>query len=83
MTPIEETIAGIVSTVAEVDRDEIQPGESLRDIGVDSLMGLEIAVHVERTFGIQFDDDELGKIETFDDLVALAAGRLAMEVETA
>lgn len=83
MTSIEETIAGIVATVAEADRAAVQPGQSLKDLGVDSLMGLEIAVHVERALGIQFDDDELGEIETFDDLVALAANRLAVEAETA
>ncbi len=83
MNSIEETIAGIVATVAEVDRAEVRPGESLKDIGVDSLMGLEIAVHVERALGIQFDDDELGEIETFEDLVDLAVARLAVEAETA
>jgi len=76
MNTLSEAIAAIVADIAEIDRSEIRVGESLKDLGVDSLMGLEIAVHVERTFDIRFDEDELGQIVTFDDLVTLTQGRL-------
>jgi acyl carrier protein len=76
MDPIADTIAGIVAEVAEVNRDDIVASGTLADVGVDSLMGIEIAVHVEQTFGVYFNEDELGEIRTFSDLVTLTRAKL-------
>lgn len=77
MDPIADDIAGIVAEVAEVDRDDIAAAATLADVGVDSLMGIEIAVHVEQRFSVYFSEDELGEVRTFNDLVALTRTKLA------
>lgn len=77
MDLIAEEIAGIVAEVAEVDRGDIAASATLADVGVDSLMGIEIAVHVEQKFDVHFNEDDLGEIETFNDLVSLTRAKLA------
>ena len=77
MDSIADDIAGIVAEVAEVDREDIAASATLADVGVDSLMGIEIAVHVEQKFNVHFNEDDLGGIQTFNDLVTRTRAKLA------
>ncbi len=75
----EQELAAIVAEVAEVEAGEIDPQAPLAEAGIDSLMAVEIAVDVERRYGIRFDEDELQRIGTFADLVALTRSKLPSE----
>ena len=57
----------------------IEPQAPLTEAGIDSLMAVEIAVDVERRYGIRFDERELQQIGTFADLVALTRSKLPSE----
>ena len=74
---IEDELRAIVAEVAEIDPDSIDPSGLLADAGVDSLMAMEIAVDVERHYGLSFTVEELKRITTFGSLVALTRARLA------
>jgi acyl carrier protein len=74
---IEDELRAIVAEVAEVDPDSIDASGTLADAGVDSLMSMEIAVDVERRYGLSFTVEELKTITTFGSLVALTRARLA------
>ena len=74
---IVDELRAIVAEVAEVDPATIELDGALADVGVDSLMAIEIAVDVERRYELTFDVDELRRITTFASLVELTAGRLA------
>jgi len=74
---IEEELRGIVAEIAEIDRDTITLEGTLADAGVDSLMAMEIAVDIERLYGLSFTVDELKEITTFASLVALTRAHLA------
>ncbi|HZG35866.1 MAG TPA: acyl carrier protein [Gaiellaceae bacterium] len=74
---IEDELRAIVAEVAEVDPDSIDASGTLADAGVDSLMSMEIAVDVERRYGLSFTIEELKTITTFGSLVALTRARLA------
>jgi len=74
---IEDELRAIVAEVAEIDRDSIDPSGLLADAGVDSLMAMEIAVDVERRYGLSFTVEELKRITTFGSLVELTRARLA------
>jgi acyl carrier protein len=50
------------------------------DLGLDSLAILEIAVDVENTFKIRATDEELQKIRSIDDSVALILRHTCAEV---
>jgi acyl carrier protein len=62
--------------VAEIDPGSVDRSGTLADAGVDSLMAMEIAVDVERRYGLSFTVEELKGITTFGSLVALTQARL-------
>lgn len=74
---IEDELRAIVAEVAEIDPETIGLEGTLADAGVDSLMAMEIAVDVERLYGLSFTVDELKRITTFASLVSLTQSRLA------
>jgi acyl carrier protein len=74
---IEDELRAIVAEVAEIDPGSVDLSGTLADAGVDSLMAMEIAVDVERRYGLSFTVEELKRITTFGSLVALTRARLA------
>lgn len=74
---IEDELRAIVAEVAEIDPGSIDSSGTLADAGVDSLMAMEIAVDVERRYGLSFTVEELKGITTFGSLVTLTRARLA------
>jgi acyl carrier protein len=74
---IEDEVRAIVAEVAEIDPGSVDLSGTLADAGVDSLMAMEIAVDVERAYGLSFTVEELKGITTFGSLVALTQARLA------
>ena len=76
---IDEELKAIVAEVAELDAESIDPSLPFTDAGIDSLMAMEIAVDVERRYGLRFDDDELKRVTSLADLVALTRSALARE----
>lgn len=82
MDLVEREIAAIVAEVAEIDPDQVVPDGTLGDIGVDSLMAVEIAVDVERRFGVQFHEVELKRVQSFRSLVALTRSKLPVGQES-
>lgn len=82
MDLVEREIAAIVAEVAEIDPDQVVPDGTLGDIGVDSLMAVEIAVDVERRFGVQFHEVELKRVQSFRSLVDLTRSKLPVGQES-
>ena len=74
---IEEEIAAIVGEVAEIDPASVVRGGTLAEGGVDSLMAVEIAVEVERRYGVRFTEDDLKQVTSFEGLVRLTKVTLA------
>ena len=74
---IEEDLRAIVAEVAELDPASIDPTVPFSEAGIDSLMAIEIAVDVERLYGLHFDEGELKTIVNFSSLVALTRKRRA------
>jgi acyl carrier protein len=48
----------------------------VEDLGLDSLDAVELAISVERKFDIEVPEDELTKLKTVADMVALVESRL-------
>jgi acyl carrier protein len=77
MNELEQEIAAMVAEIAEIGIDDVDPDATLSDIGVDSLMSVEIAVCVEQRYGVHFDDDDLNATRSFADIVRLTRGKLS------
>lgn len=50
---IEDELLRITSGVMRLDRAEMHPTQALRDMGMDSLMALEVSLEIETVFGLK------------------------------
>lgn len=74
-------VIDMVADVAECPMEIITPDSSLpNELGVDSLMGLEILVRVEREFGIKLGEEQILQMDTPAHIVSLIAGQTAVAV---
>jgi len=73
-----EQVIKMVAEVAECEPSEIAPNSSLPDeLGIDSLMGLEVLVMVERFFGIKLGEDQMHLMTTPESITDLVVGNQA------
>ncbi|MCG8554235.1 MAG: acyl carrier protein [Proteobacteria bacterium] len=72
---LREKLRAIVAEVSEVD--DVPDSKPFKDLGIDSMMAIEIVAEVERTFRIKIPEEELEQITNLDSVVALAEAKLA------
>ena len=72
---LREKLRAIVAEVSEVD--DVPDSKPFKDLGIDSMMAIEIVAEVERTFRIKIPEEELEQITDLDSVVALAEAKLA------
>jgi acyl carrier protein len=71
---LREDLRALVAEIAE--KDEIPDGATFKDLGIDSMMGVEIVAAVERQYQIKIDDDELAGFKDLDGAYALVVKKL-------
>ncbi len=77
MENVEKEIAEIVSRVIKVPVEKIDPNADLfKDLGVDSLLGVEIFASLDKKFGIDIPEKKLEKIRTLNDMIAVAKEKM-------
>ncbi len=64
----------ILEKLNEIVRKKVASGDinldsRLTDLGLDSLDKAEILIDIEETFGFEFSEEEMEKIQTVNDLV--------------
>lgn len=64
-----EEIRESIAKMAEVEPEEINPKDSLIDIGIDSFMALELVATLERKYKIQIPETLMPKFKTLEDTV--------------
>ena len=65
--PQDQVLAGITEIlggVAGISQADITPETSLADLGIDSLMMVEVVVAAEDRFGLLIDDDDWPRFKT-------------------
>ncbi len=67
-----------VAQILAVSADRIDPARSLHDLGLDSLMGVELALGLEKRFGIQVPAMMLNEGPTVERVTARIMERLAV-----
>jgi acyl carrier protein len=59
----------LVATVLDRDESEIRPDVNLiQELGVDSIMFLEVLVVLERTYGIKTSQEDLKRVTCLNDM---------------
>ena len=78
---LREELRALVAEIAE--KDEIPDGSTFKELGVDSMMGVEIVAAVERQYQIKIEDDELAGFKDLEGAYALVVKKLAGKTGTA
>ncbi len=69
---IQAEVKSLIAEIAELPEEEIE-GDALfgEDLGIDSLMGLEIIAAVEKKYRIEIPEENLRRVKTLNDTTAL------------
>ena len=60
---LKERLRAIVMEVAEID--EVPDDQPFKDLGIDSMMAIEIVAEVERTYKLSIPEEELQELTNF------------------
>ena len=71
---LREDLRALVAEIAE--KDEIPEGATFKDLGIDSMMGVEIVAAVERQYQIKIDDDEINDFKDLASAYAMVVRKL-------
>jgi len=72
---LREALRAVVAEVAELD-DEVPDDKPFKDLGIDSMMAIEIIAEVERTYKIKIPEQEVENVRDLNSVVALVASKL-------
>ena len=74
----EKLVAELHAVFSEITEiDEIPADKSLKDLGVDSMMALEIVTAIEKKYAIKIEESELNQVATLEKAAALVERKLA------
>jgi len=72
MDKLDTEIRGIVAEVLESEPDKINPdAKFVEDLGMDSMMALEVLAAIEKKYRIAIPEDHLPKFTTLSETVFL------------
>ncbi len=72
MGEISREIKTLVSKVCKIPEDKINENANLfSDLGIDSLLGVEIFAALDKKYGINVPEEELKNINTLGDIINL------------
>lgn len=80
MSNVKEELRALIAEIAE--KDEIPDDVAFKDLGIDSMMGVEIVAAIERKYQVKIEDAELQQITTLNgslDLVQKKLGGASVE----
>jgi acyl carrier protein len=64
--------------IAEIsEKDEIPDDRHFKDLGIDSMMGVEIVAAIERQYKIKIEDSELQEVSTLNKSYDLVKKKIA------
>jgi acyl carrier protein len=71
---LKEKLREIIIEVAEID--EVPDDVPFKDLGIDSMMAIEVINEVERLYKIKVPEEDLEQIVDLNSVVALIQGKL-------
>jgi len=70
---IEKEIRGIIAEILEIDEGKIGPSTRfVEDLGMDSMMALEILASVEKKYKVKIPEEYLTKVTSLNSMVDMA-----------
>jgi acyl carrier protein len=71
---LKKKLREIIAEIAEID--DIPDDKPFKELGIDSMMAIEIITDVERTYKIKIPEEELEKVIDLNSVVALVKEKL-------
>jgi acyl carrier protein len=71
---LKEELRSLIAEIAEIDT--IPDDTNFKDLGIDSMMGVEIVAAIERQYQIKIEDDEIAGFTDLDSAYALVVKKL-------
>lgn len=81
MKNLKEELRALISEIAE--KDEIPDDALFKDLGIDSMMGVEIVAAIERKYQVKIEDAELVEVTTLNNAMALVQKKRGAEAAVA
>ena len=78
---LKEELRELIAEIAE--KDEIPDDVAFKDLGIDSMMGVEIVAAIERKYQVKIEDSELEQITTLNSSMDLVSKKLGSEAVAA
>lgn len=75
MSNMKEELRALIAEIAE--KDEIPDDVAFKDLGIDSMMGVEIVAAIERKYQVKIEDAELAEVTTLNASMALVQKKQA------
>jgi acyl carrier protein len=72
---LREALRAIVAEIAEID--DVPDDTSFKELGIDSMMAIEIVAEIERRYKLKVPEEELQKIRDLNSVVSLVASKLS------
>ncbi len=75
---LSKEIKDLVSKVIKIPEEKIDPSANLfTDLGVDSLLGVEIFAALDKKYGIDVPEERLKNVNTLNDIIQLVEEQLS------
>ena len=72
MQTLEGELKDLIAEIVEIDKVKITPDASfVEDLGMDSMMALEILASIEKKYGLRIPEENLVKITSLAEVVKL------------
>jgi acyl carrier protein len=71
---LKEELRALICEIAEIDT--LPDDTHFKDVGIDSMMGVEIVAAIERQYHVKIEDSELKEISTLNKSFDLVASKL-------
>jgi acyl carrier protein len=71
---LREELRALIAEIAEVEN--VPDSTHFKDLGIDSMMGVEIVTAVERQYKVKFEEAELQLVTTLDKTFELVTAKL-------
>jgi acyl carrier protein len=78
---LKEELRSLIAEIAEIDT--IPDDTHFKELGIDSMMGVEIVAAIERQYRVKFEDSELSEVSTLNRSYDLVLGKLGQKVAAA
>ena len=74
MQDLKQELRDLIAEIAEID--DVPDDVTFKDLGIDSMMGVEIVAAIERKYQVKIEDAELTDITSLNSSMALVQKKL-------